>query len=194
MITREQWLMKLAKRMEMLLFKPAGARFDKYRITCGWPSTRALSAKNRRIGECWVGAASEDGAREIVISMAVDNEMEVAQILAHEMVHASAGMPAGHGKEFRKLALAIGLEGKMTATTAGQKFKDIMGPALLKLGAYPHAKLNGQLSGRKKQGTRMIKLVCREDSGYTVRMTRTWITTLGAAVCPCHLSSMIEVE
>ena len=42
-------------------------------------------------------------------------------------------------------------------------------------------------SGPKKQGTRMIKLVCEisdcECGGYTVRTTRRWIET-GLPLCP----------
>lgn len=194
MTTREQWLMKLAKRMETLLFKPAGATFKKYRITCGWPSVRALSANAKRIGECWPASSSSDGVREIIISMALDDPMRVADVLAHEMVHAVDDMVHGHGKEFRKLALAIGLTGKMTATVAGESFIETMKPVLEKIGDYPHKALNGEESGRKKQTTRMIKAECKfnpcEDIGYVARLSRKWIVKSGAPFCPSCLTQM----
>ena len=41
-------------------------------------------------------------------------------IQAHELVHAVDDCQHKHGKEFKKLALAIGLAGKMCATHAGE--------------------------------------------------------------------------
>ena len=113
--------------------------------------------------------------------MSLDNEMEVAHTLAHELVHACVGVEAGHGPAFRKVALAVGLEGKMTDTTAGELFKRYAQPILDRLGPYPHKKLN--YSNIKKQNTRMIKATCGE-CGYAVRLTRKWLDVGGAPICP----------
>ena len=40
------------------------------------------------------------------------------------------------------MALAIGLEGKMTATTPGPELAERLNALIAKLGPYPHAKLN----------------------------------------------------
>ena len=44
----------------------------------------------------------------------------------------------------------------------------------------------------KKQGTRMLKVVCANGTGYTVRMTRLWIDTYGTPKCPCCNKAMVQ--
>ena len=114
-MTREQWLLKLAEGLEKTVFSDAAAELPKYRVTCGFPSKGGLAAKKRTIGQCWSPKASNDHTTEIIISITQDEPMTVAGVLAHEMVHAAVGTEAGHGPIFRRLALAIGLTGKMTA-------------------------------------------------------------------------------
>lgn len=179
--TREVWLINLAERLNAVLFK--NNPLVNYRITCGWPSGRALSAKNRTVGQCFDPACSDDKTTELIVSMCIDDPMRVADILAHEMVHGIVGTEHGHKGPFRKLALEIGLTGKMTATTAGEAFKQSVAPILESLGPYPHAKLDH--TNRKKQTTRLIKCEC-EECGYNVRITRKWLEEVGAPHCPIH--------
>ena len=178
--TREEWLVALATELETV-FKEHGANLPKYRVTCGFPSSGGLAAKNRTIGQCWDNTASADNTAEIIIGITQDDTMKVAGVLAHEMVHAAVGVQAGHGPKFRRLATAIGLQGKMTATTESKAFKQRVQPILDKLGACPQSALDA--SQRKKQGTRMIKCVCPQ-SGYTVRTTRKWLQEFGAPISP----------
>ena len=178
-MTREDWLIELATRLEVLL-KEHGATLPKYRVTCGFPSSGGLSAKNRTIGQCWSPEASADNTTEIIIGITQDEPMRVAGVLAHEMVHAAVGVAAGHRGPFRKLALDIGLEGPMTATTEGEAFKQAVQPMLDEIGNYPHAKLDA--TKRRKQGTRMIKASCTA-CGYTVRSTAKWIA-IATPTCP----------
>lgn len=179
-INREDWLKQLSERLNTLMF---AGKMPKYRVSCSWPSRGGTGAAKKIIGQCFAPSASSDNTTEIFISPSLDDDMEVAGTLAHEMVHAVVGIPAGHGKAFRKLALQIGLTGKMTSTTEGPEFKKALAPILAELGKYPHAQLNvrGQL---KKQGTRLIKAEC--TCGYTVRITRKWLNELGAPHCPAH--------
>jgi hypothetical protein len=109
--------------------------------------------------------------------------MRVLDILAHELVHACHPND-GHGSKFGKTARAIGLEGKLTATTAGESFKRWAEPVLARLGSYPHADLIPS-NAQKKQSTRMLKCVCR-DCGYTVRVAGKWLNEMGAPHCPDH--------
>ena len=175
---REQWLTELASLLESL-FDEA---LPDYRVTCGWPSRGGLSARSKTIGECFSNKASADGTFEIFISPILDNDrvMKIAGVLAHEMVHAAVGTEAGHGPLFRRVALKIGLCGKMTATEESEAFKTSVALLIESLGPYPHAKINA--SERKKQGTRMLKATCAE-CGYTVRLTRRWLD-VGAPICP----------
>jgi len=182
---REEWLVQLAERLE-IIFSEHGATLPKYRVTCGFPSKGGLS-KLRTLGQCWSDNASADDTHELIISMTLDEPMRIAGVLAHEMVHAAVGVQHGHKGPFRKLALAIGLTGKMTATNEGEAFKQRLAPILAELGDYPHAKLDA--SNRKKQSTRLIKTECPR-CGYTARVARKWLD-VGAPVCP---TDQIEME
>ena len=159
MITREQWLIRLARELERLFKRVGAPALPAYRVTCGWPSRKALTRKNKVIGQCFDKSCSKDKTTELIISMYIDNETDAAQILAHEMIHASVGTKAGHGKPLRDVALAIGLAGKMTATIAGPEFLKWIKPVLKKIGKYPHATVDAA-AATKKQGTRMIKVAC----------------------------------
>ena len=176
-MNREEWLTKLAISLEGL-FKQHGATMPLYRVTCGFPSRGALSTKNRKIGQCWSAEASKDGTHELMVSMTIDDPLKVAGVLAHEMVHAAVGIEHGHKKPFKQLATAIGLEGKMTATTEGEAFKRAVSPMIDAIGDYPHAALDS--STKPKQSTRLVKAEC-PTCGYTIRVTRKWIE----AAPPC---------
>ena len=113
--------------------------------------------------------------------------MEIAGILAHELTHAAVGIDKGHGRAFRRVAVAIGLTGKMTATVPGDAFKQRVEPILKKPRRSSSCALLswGESSGPKKQTTRMIKCECAE-CGYTARVARKWLEELGAPHCPEH--------
>lgn len=180
--TREAWLNDVAGKLAPL-FKEHGAPLPKrIRIAVSFPST---GAKGKRIGECWDKTASRDGTFEIMIRPDVDDAAEEAAILAHELCHAAVGIPAGHGPKFRKLALAIGLEGKMKSTVAGEAFKAFVAPILKAAGPLPHARLDlaGLTTKPKKQSTRMIKCECL-TCNYVVRTAKKWIMDAGAPICP----------
>ena len=179
-MNRESWLQQVASALEPI-FANKGAALPNYRVSCSFPSTGGLSAKRKTIGQCWDASASADGTTEIFISPTEDDPVEVAATLCHELVHAAVSVAAGHGPAFRKVALAMGLQGKMTATEAGENFKTMIAPILARVGEYPHARLDA--TQRKKQGTRMVKCVC--ECGYTVRTTAKWID-VGVPHCPHH--------
>lgn len=181
MKNRETYLTQLTKKIEAEFFAPLGlAMPEKWRVTCGFPSRNALGKARRTVGQNWAPQASADGTNEIIISMTVGDVHEAAAILAHEMIHAVIGNDKGHGKEFRKVAIAIGLTGKMTATVAGEEFTKRITPIIKKLGKYPHAALDQQ--SRKKQSTRMIKCECA-CCGYVVRTSNKWIN-VAVPTCP----------
>ena len=192
-INREHWLTLLAKKLETQLFKPLGHQMPaQWRVTCGFPSKGGLGHSKRTIGQNWAPHCSSDETTEIIISITLEDQMEIAGVLAHEMIHSILGNQEGHGKNFRKLALAIGLTGKMTATTTGEAFEAAVAPLLKALGKYPHRKLDS--TQRKVEGTRMVKVSC-PDCGYTLRTTRKWIA-VAVPACPneCCDSYMHEMQ
>lgn len=200
MTNREEWLTDGMYELERVLFKPQGETLPvKIRVSCSWASNRN-GGKNKAgavVGECHYPTASADQTTEMVISQSQDDPMEVLAILAHEMVHAIKGSQADHGKLFKRLALAIGLDGKqpdgkllMTATIPGEAFKQSVQPIIDNLGPYPHASVD--LSQRKKQSTRLVKCECTA-CGYIARTTTKWIDNVGAPLCACN-SEPMEVK
>ncbi len=72
--------------------------------------------------------------------------IEVLDTLTHELVHAVDDCQHRHGKEFKEIALAVGLQGKMREASAGPqlrlRLKSIAAVMATELGPYPHAKLS----------------------------------------------------
>ncbi len=195
---REAWLNHVARQMAPMFAKLDAPLPDQVRIAIGFTST---GKRGKRIGECWDNRCSEDGHFEIFIVPNLAEApnmmpMQVAAILAHELVHAAVGIPAGHGPLFRRVAKGIGLTGKMTATVAGPQFEAAVKPILALAGPLPHGRLNtGALpgdeegepktTGPKKQTKRHIKCKC-ERCGYTARTSRKWLDKVGPPYCPTH--------
>lgn len=187
---REQWLLDAVKLL-IPLFEEKGYKVPAVRVACGWPSVKAMSAKSRRIGECWAPFASTDKVSQIFISPYLVEpaaEQGVLSTLVHEVVHAVVGNEEGHNKVFGKCARAVGLEGKLTSTHAGEALVTQCKEWVKKLGPYPHAKLDSLKSPRKKQTTRLVKAEC--ECGYNVRVTRKWLDEVGAPICPHNKKAM----
>lgn len=188
--TREQWLTEATDIFRDHLFKRNDYIIPKVRVSVGFPGG---GSARKRIGECWDGSASTDGVEQVFISPVVIDVSKVLGVLVHELVHATVGTKAGHRGPFRRCALKVGLEGKMTVTSESQALKDYFTDKVTSvIGEYPHAelRLNGQ---RKKQTTRLKKVEC-QVCGYTVRVTQKWLDELGAPICPCNYNSDAELE
>jgi len=174
---REAWLTAAVSEIRPW-FKEIDVELpEKIRVACGW-SKRA----GKGIGWCWKREASSDGTNEILVTPEQADPVKTLAVLVHELIHSSDDGESKHSGHFRTTALAIGLEGKMTATQAGSALTDRLTKLTEQLGVYPHASINPALSTIPKQTTRMIKLECPED-GYTVRTTRKWID-VGLPSCP----------
>ncbi len=186
-INREEWLTWCVALVKRLLDAPIK---DDIRITCGWPSKGAL-AKRRVNGECWSPDVSADGTTEIFISPLLDNGLEVAAVVAHELLHAT-GLK-GHRANFAKAAQRLGLDGPATSTIPGEVFEQRITSILEILGPYPHARIDPKQTERKKQTTRLLKVSCasceNEDDPYIVRMSAATLER-GAPICPIHNEGM----
>lgn len=123
---------------------------------------------------------------QIFVSPVLEDVDKILATLVHEMVHAVDDCQSGHKGNFAKIAKALGLEGKMTATHAGEALAERLTEIAADLGEFPHAALSGETDGAdgpKKQGTRMVKVECPSD-GYIVRTTEKWLA-VGTPSCPC---------
>ena len=184
-MTREEWLERMTSLLQPL-FQGIGHPIpDVVRVSCGWPSHKALRSgkkTSRTIGQCWSSHCAGDETRQIFISPCLTDAIEVSATLAHELIHAVLDCKHGHKGPFRKIAVALGLEGPMTATHAGAELKQRLNELVDSVGPYPHGGLDATLM-EKKQSTRMLKVVC-PDCGYTVRTTAKWLE-VGVPTCAC---------
>lgn len=185
--TREGWLHQLVEELRPLFVAAGSPLPADIHVTCGWPTHRALAAgnKSRTLGQCFHPEASAKGTTEICVSPAIGDAQAAAAILVHELCHAAIigdNPDAGHGPAFKRVALAIGLEGKMTETTAGRQLADDLRWITSRMRPYPHSTLDVSV-GAKKQTTRLIKIECPE-CGWTARTTRQWIEA-GLPTCQC---------
>ena len=163
--TREGWLREVAARLAPVLTEtgiPAlvSLNLDQVRVSCGWPARGALAISKRRIGECWLAHMNKDGQSHVFVSPCLDNPVEVVGTLLHELLHAALPPKVKHSKTFAKAALAIGLEGKPTATHASEKLAARINAEILPhVGPYPHQAIDASL--RPKQATRLRLYECQ---------------------------------
>lgn len=205
-VTREAWLMAAVEALrprfaEVGLPLPAAVRVS---VGFGHGAKRESATI---LGQCWAARATADNVPTVFISPEVDDTARVLDILLHELIHAADDCQSGHKGAFAEAATRLGLEGPMTATTAGIALAADLMTLAATLGDYAHAKLmvpkrtaevpvgpDGRPvprvhSGPKTQGTRMIKLEC-PCCGYVARTTRKWLA-LGAPSCPSG-TTMLE--
>ena len=192
-ITREYWLNEAIHLINADIFMPHGKGIaDNVRVSCGFPGGKA--SRTTTIGQCWSSSRSEDNVTEMFISPLIANPVGsdktdgVLDTLVHEMIHAIVGTECGHKGAFKHLARAVGLEGKLTATHAGDDLADtlvsINSTLVERLGAYPHAPLS--VDKTKKKGSRLIKVACPECPNIA-RQSRTAYETFGLRCDYCNV-------
>lgn len=175
---RHAWLEK-ARTLAITLLADAGLIIpDNVRLSIGMP----FRAGRETIGQCWHKAASADGSAEVFVSPVLSDGEQILGVLVHELIHAALPDGEGHGKTFGKYARAVGLEGKLTATTVGEALKVPFAGFLADNGPYPGAAIDPKAAGGKKQGTRMLKAFC-QTCEYTVRSTKKWFS-VAVPNCP----------
>ena len=183
-ITREDWLLSAVDKIKPL-FIQQGYDLPTVRVSCGFPST----GKNRHIGECWSTTATNAAINEIYISPKLDDAVEVMDTIVHELVHAVDNCEHKHSAEFKKIALAVGLEGKMRSASAGAKLKSQLTEIAKDLDPYPHVKLNIPTIIRVYKPR--PKARCSE-CGYEIGIFKKW-QHLGAPICPIHKIEMDQI-
>src|SRR5688572_10729408 len=188
-MNREAWLNAAVDKFRPF-FLGQNLKVPDLYVSCGFPSRNATGTKKRAIGECWDGLQSADKKPQLFISPFLVDPIQpggVLATLAHEIIHATIGCEAKHGAKFVAAMKKIGLEGKPTATVAGELLIEKMKLITEELGAYPHSELK-LVRERKVQTTRMKKVVCACDGcEFTVRMSQKWID-VGLPICPLGTS------
>lgn len=198
--TRESWLQGGLKELAPVFANSELTLPEKIRAAIGFTS----SGRRGPASECWNSKHSDDGHYEIYISPGEALGEKVLESLAHELLHTVLADGTGHGKEFRKAALKLGFDGpSMRNPVAGSLLRDRLAEIAARLGPLPHAPLNfrhGRTNGGDeddspdappKQSTRLLKSQCA-TCGYTCRITRKWVTEVGAPHCPLHGEMAVE--
>lgn len=195
-LTREGWLAAAVEHLRKDFAEAGEPLPPKVNVSVGWPGGRGNKANV--IGQCWHPSACADKAPAIFVSPRLSDPVDVLAVLVHELVHAAGHQ--GHRKGFRRLALAVGLTGRMTATVPTEELATYLRGLANRLGPYGHAAIQDRSTvrlpgvpggkdgdpeprmGTPKQTTRMLKLEC-PCCGYTVRTTRKWLEQ-GLPRCP----------
>ncbi len=182
---REAWLDAALTQLRPL-FAQNGYLVPDCRVSCGFASTGVRSG---HIGQCWSRRSSRDGINQIFISPALEDPVEVLDTLVHELVHAVDDCQHKHGKEFKKIALRMGLQGPMRSAGAGPELKTRLQGLAQSLGAYPH----GRLAVPAKAAARPPRPRARcEVCGFEVPMLKKFLH-FGPPMCPQHKTLMREM-
>lgn len=178
---RENWFNKALPLLQEHVFTPAGLAIpDNVRIGVGTLSSRSGKSNSASLGICFPAEKSESKTIEIFISPELEDSNRVLDVVCHELIHAIDGNKNGHKGPFRKMALAIGLEGKMTATTASERLNGTLSEIVEEIGKYPHEKLD--TTGQKKQTTRMLKMQCSQCQ-WNFRTNKTQLMVMTINTC-----------
>ena len=117
--TREEWLREGIRRLRPL-FKAIDVEIPKdVRVSIGFGPTGARQENGIILGVTAARVLSEDSVNEIFISPEDATATSMLATLAHELIHAWDDCKSGHKGEFKRVATALGLEGRMTHTQPG---------------------------------------------------------------------------
>jgi hypothetical protein len=194
-INRETWLETITNEYVIPHFTQSGFPYLELSTTPIKFSVSFIEGVRSGKGLKTIGAHyshhfSQGGEQHILIHPSLEDSIKVVGVLIHELIHAQLPTDAGHGKQFREVALKVGLTGKMTATEETDDLKQTIATWVKKVGDYPHTTFDVS-KARKKQTTRMIKVACESndtecgEGKYKVRMSRTLIEEFGEPLCPC---------
>lgn len=131
-MTRQEWLHKIAERL-IPLFPDAGLALPEFSVTVG--ITTGKDGHVDAIGQCF--HSDNRCVNRLYVSPLIKTGLQASETLVHEMVHAAAGRGAKHGPAFRRVAVKVGLVGRMTCTVAGPRLAKTLNDLEAEIGPYP---------------------------------------------------------
>lgn len=204
--TREAWLEAAVEAFRARFIEVGMPLPERVHVSVGF-GLGAKAESRKILGQCWKREASADGVNHIFISPEMGDTAQVLATLLHELIHAADNNDHGHRGAFAEAATRLGLEGPMTATTAGIALMAEMMTLAASLGEYPHGALEvatlirtrqpvpvpaggGKIaSGPAPQTSRQVKIEC-PSCGYNARTTRKWLE-VGLPTCPCGTEMVV---
>jgi len=181
--TREAWLLNAVEHLRPL-FAAKGFSVPPCQVSCGFASTGTRSG---HVGQCWSTKSASNELNQIFIAPTLKSSYEVLDTLVHELVHAVDNCENKHGKEFKKIALKMGMKGPMRSAEAGPELKVTLTSMLDTLGQYPHGHL--KVGIRKAPRRDRPRAKCKH-CGYQVPMLKKFLT-YGPPICP---KDKVEME
>ena len=181
--TREAWLLAAVELLRPL-FAAKGFSVPPCQVSCGFASTGTRSG---HVGQCWSTKSASNELNQIFIAPTLKSSYEVLDTLVHELVHAVDNCENKHGKEFKKIALKMGMKGPMRSAEAGRELKVTLTSQLDTLGPYPHGhlKVGMRIAARRDRPRAKCK-----HCGYQVPMLKKFLT-YGPPICP---KDKVEME
>jgi hypothetical protein len=184
--TREEWLLAAVEEIRPI-FSLKGHQIPlDCQVSCGFAST---GTRSHHIGQCWSRSSSTHERNQIFISPALYEPAEVLDTLVHELVHAVDNCEHKHGKEFKKMALSLGMVGPMRSAGAGPELKAKLEVVAQALGSYPHGKL--KVVHHKAISRSRPRAKC-PTCGFQVPMLKRFLA-YGAPICPKDKVEMEQV-
>ena len=184
--TREEWLLAAVEEIRPI-FSLKGHQIPlDCQVFCGFAST---GTRSHHIGQCWSRSSSTHDRNQIFISPALHEPADVLDTLVHELVHAVDNCEHKHGKEFKKIALRIGMVGPMRSAGAGPELKAKLEVVAQALGPYPHGKL--KVLHHKAISRSRPRAKC-PTCGFQVPMLKRFLA-YGAPICPKDKVEMEQV-
>lgn len=166
--TREQWLLAAVTKLAPILSKQGDVEMPKkFAVSCGFSKSRKAAS----IGQCWSPTCTDDGTTHMFVCPSLKDASVVLATLLHEMIHAAVGLGCKHRGDFRKTAKTVGLEGKMTATVAGEMLKEKLEAIAKSLGAYPHSALIRNPVASRPPAGGWVKFHSTNDEDYILRLS-----------------------
>ena len=144
--TREAWLESAVEAFRPR-FEEFGAPLpERVHVSVGFAKGARAESKTI-LGQCWKGAASDDGVNHIFISPEIGDTAVVLETLLHELVHAADDTAnplkrLDHKGLFAELATRLGFLGPMDETPSSAALAAELMLIAETLGDYPHGKLN----------------------------------------------------
>lgn len=197
-INREQWLTQacniiLADIIEPHAITTHPAPTADFKISIGFPR----SNRSKTLAECYVlEASSSHNTNEIFINPTIAEPLPVLEVLVHELIHYWDNCESGHKGFFARVARAVGLEGKLTATIAGHALREQLKESVIAvLPDFPHDAMDLSNERIKRQKNRNLKCEC-SHCHFTFRASRTQLARLTEeSYCPaCDTQNSLVIE
>jgi len=197
---RETYLENATDILRKGLFKQKGYKVPKVQLSVSWATSGNRSRHGEGVkvlGQCFPTGLCDSGINQVNITPYLDGStlkgtLRILGVLVHELVHAVDDCVSGHGTPFKRCAEAVGLTGKMTATTETEWLEDYLKENVIKpLGLFPHAKV---VSGKRKDSVRNLKVSCN-CCGFSFRTSRMNINKLEDHIdCPTGCGGQMDNE